>query len=165
MGVVTRTSTVPAVPGGSTALIEPAVITLKLVAGVEPKSTAVAPVKFVPPMITDSPPAKGPALGSTTLTEVVGADTEVEAIWTAGLVHVRWIRCGLPSVTVRASLLVAPADTEAVPAALPAVKLTDEALVARWTGNVALGGRWMTGTVRVVVWVDWVVPVEVTVVV
>ena len=100
MGVVTRTSTVPAVPGGSTALIEPAVITLKLVAGVEPKSTAVAPVKFVPPMITDSPPAKGPALGSTTLTEVVGADTEVEAMVSAGFVQVRWTSKGVPLVSL-----------------------------------------------------------------
>ena len=123
-----------------------------------------APVKNVPTTVTVLPPAKGPELGSTAATLVWGAATEVEAIWVAGLVQVRWIGVGAPSVTVRTRWLVVPVDTETGPALLGAVKLTDELLVVRWTGNVALGGRWVTGTVRVVVAVAGVAPVAVTVV-
>ncbi len=45
--------------------------TVTVVAGVVPKSTAVAPVKSVPVMVTVVPPAVGPALGLTAVT--VGA--------------------------------------------------------------------------------------------
>ncbi len=45
--------------------------TVKVAAGVEPKSTAVAPVKSVPVMVTVVPPAVGPAVGLTAVT--VGA--------------------------------------------------------------------------------------------
>ncbi len=58
-------------PAGETTVIEVAEPTVKLVAGVEPKSTALAPVKPVPVMMTDGPPASGPATGLTPLT--VGA--------------------------------------------------------------------------------------------
>ena len=44
-------------------MIDVALFTVKLVAGVEPKSTAVAPVKFVPVMVTVVPPAAGPLVG------------------------------------------------------------------------------------------------------
>src|ERR1700681_3051905 len=66
-GVVTVTSTVP-VPAGETAVIDVAELTLKLVAAVGPKSTAVAPVKFVPVMLTDVPPPAGPPFGFTSVT-------------------------------------------------------------------------------------------------
>ena len=166
-GVVTWTSTVPALPGGATTVRALAVLTEIDVPGVPPKATVAAPVRYVPRTVTVFPPAKGPELGRTAETVVWGAETVVEAIWTAGLVQVRWTvsGVGLPSVTVRTRWLVVPADTEAGPAALPAVKLTDELLVARWTGNVFLGGRWMTGTVRVVVWGEGVAPLAVTLVV
>ena len=36
---------------------------MKLVAAVAPNSTAVAPVKLVPVMVTDVPPAGGPLVG------------------------------------------------------------------------------------------------------
>jgi hypothetical protein len=49
--------------------------TVKDAAGVAPKSTALAPVKPVPVMVTGVPPAIGPALGATELT--VGAATKV----------------------------------------------------------------------------------------
>ena len=58
-GVVTVTSTVP-VPAGLSAVIEVALTTVKFVAGVVPKSTAVAPVKPVPVIVTNVPPAAGP---------------------------------------------------------------------------------------------------------
>ena len=61
-GVTVITATVP-VPAGLTAVIDVALFTVKLVAGVEPKSTAVAPVKFVPVMVTVVPPAAGPFVG------------------------------------------------------------------------------------------------------
>ena len=50
-GVVTVTSTVP-VPAGLSAVIVGVVTTVKLVAAVVPKSTAVAPVKPVPVIVT-----------------------------------------------------------------------------------------------------------------
>jgi hypothetical protein len=62
--VVTVTCTVPAVPAGATAVIWVAELTVNEVAGVAPKLTAVAPVKFVPVSTTVVPPATGPALGT-----------------------------------------------------------------------------------------------------
>ena len=50
-GVVTVTSTVP-VPAGLSAVIVVALTTVTSVAGVRPKSTAVAPVKPVPVIVT-----------------------------------------------------------------------------------------------------------------
>src|SRR5437016_1050771 len=61
-GVVTITSTVP-VPAGATAVIDVVEMTVKLVAGAEPKLTAVAPLKFVPVTLTDVPPTAGPIVG------------------------------------------------------------------------------------------------------
>ena len=50
---------------GVVAVIEVAELTVKLVAFVAPKVTAVAPVRFVPVMVTVVPPAVGPAPGET----------------------------------------------------------------------------------------------------
>jgi hypothetical protein len=63
-GVVTLISTGP-VPAGETAVIEDSEFTVKLAAFVEPNLTAVAPVKLVPAIVTDVPPAAGPLFGST----------------------------------------------------------------------------------------------------
>ena len=68
--VVAVTSTVPA-PAGAVAVIRVALLTVKLVAAVTPKFTAVAPVKFVPLMVTLVPPLVGPAVGLMAVT--VGA--------------------------------------------------------------------------------------------
>ncbi len=54
---VTETLTAPLSPAGATAVIDVAELTAKLVAAVDPKSTAVTPVKFVPVMVTDVPAA------------------------------------------------------------------------------------------------------------
>ena len=66
--VVTVTLTVPAASAGSTAVICVVELTVKLVAAVLPNITAVAPVKFVPVMTTEVPPATGPVLGLTAVT-------------------------------------------------------------------------------------------------
>ena len=61
-GVVTVTSTTP-VPAGSSAVIVVSETTVKLVAGEVPKSTAVAPVKAVPVIVTKVPPDSSPSVG------------------------------------------------------------------------------------------------------
>ena len=62
-GVTTLTSTVPALPAGLLSTIWLAVSLVKVVTTVVPKSTAVAPARFVPVMVTFVPPANGPAAG------------------------------------------------------------------------------------------------------
>jgi hypothetical protein len=69
--VVTVRSTVPAEPAGLTAVIDVAELTVKLDAGVDPKSTAVAASRLVPVTVTDVPPDKGPAAGL--IADTVGA--------------------------------------------------------------------------------------------
>ena len=68
--LVTVTSAVPE-PGRVITVIDVALFTVKLVAGVEPKSTPVTPVKFVPVMVTGVPPAAGPLVGL--IPDTVGA--------------------------------------------------------------------------------------------
>ena len=80
--VVTVTSTVPAGLAGEVAVIWVFESTVNEAAAVAPKATAVAPVKPVPVMTTDVPPAVGPEVGATELT--VGAATKVN--WSPALV-------------------------------------------------------------------------------
>src|SRR5438128_1582032 len=68
-------STVPADSAGEVAVIWDALSTENDAAAVAPNFTAVAPVKFVPAIVTDVPPAVGPAVGDTLVT--VGAATNV----------------------------------------------------------------------------------------
>jgi len=63
--VVTVTSTLPSVSAGETAVIEVADLTVKLAALVEPKLTAVVPVRFFPVMVTAVPPTTEPFVGET----------------------------------------------------------------------------------------------------
>ena len=72
--VVTVTSTTP-VPAGAVAVIVVPLTTVLLVAGVVPKSTAVAPVKAVPVIVTVMPPATGPELGLIEVTAGTGGTT------------------------------------------------------------------------------------------
>lgn len=60
-------STVP-VPAGEVAVIEVAELTVKLIALVAPNFTALVLDSAVPVMVTDVPPAAGPALGATEVT-------------------------------------------------------------------------------------------------
>ena len=53
------------VPAGEVAVIDVAELTVKLVALVVPNLTAVAPVNWVPVMVTVVPPEAGPVLGET----------------------------------------------------------------------------------------------------
>ena len=64
----TVTSTVPAGPAGAGTVIDVVELTVTGVAAVVPKSTAVTPVKLVPIMVTEFPPAGSPELGLTELT-------------------------------------------------------------------------------------------------
>ena len=74
-GVVTVTSTVPAAWAGLVAVIEVALTTVTPVAAVLPKLTAVAPVKFVPVMVTGVLPTVVPVAGE--MPVMVGADVAV----------------------------------------------------------------------------------------
>jgi len=58
---------------GVTAETEVLLLTAKLAAGAEPKSTAVAPVKPVPVIVTLVPPDAGPMVGETEV--ILGAGT------------------------------------------------------------------------------------------
>ena len=69
------TSTVP-VPAGDVAVIDVALLTVNVVAAVAPNFTAVAPVKLVPVIVTDVPPAVGPELGLTPV--MMGVQEEPE---------------------------------------------------------------------------------------
>jgi len=62
-GVVTVTSTIPAAWTGLVAVIEVALTTITPVAAVLPNFTAVAPVKLVPEIVTEVPPAIEPDAG------------------------------------------------------------------------------------------------------
>ncbi len=72
-GVVTTTLTVPALPAGVVAVIEVALTTVNRWLPRRRWSHAVAPVKLVPVMVTDVPPAVLPVLGLIAVT--VGAGT------------------------------------------------------------------------------------------
>jgi hypothetical protein len=69
--VVTETATVPATWAGVVAVTWVADVTWTPVAVVEPKVTAVVPVRWVPVMVTLVPPVVGPEVGVTDVT--VGA--------------------------------------------------------------------------------------------
>ncbi len=58
---------------GAVAVIDESVVTLKLVAATLPKSTAVAPEKPEPPMVTLVPPVGGPKVGLRPVTIGTGA--------------------------------------------------------------------------------------------
>ncbi len=67
-GVVTVTSTVPAVPAGAVAVSEVPDTTVMPVAAAVPNLTAVAPPRLVPVTVTVVPPVAGPEVGLTPVT-------------------------------------------------------------------------------------------------
>jgi hypothetical protein len=67
-GVVTVTSTVPAVSAGEVVVMLVSLTTVKVSAVVSPKLTTPALVKPVPVIVTAVPPASGPAAGATPVT-------------------------------------------------------------------------------------------------
>ena len=72
VGVVTVTFTGPEDPAGDTAVRVVEDVTLNDVAATEPNLTDVAPVKLVPVMVVEVPPAVEPVFGLTLVT--VGGD-------------------------------------------------------------------------------------------
>jgi hypothetical protein len=73
-GVVTVTSAAPADRAGELTVIWVAEATVNDVAAVVPKVTAVAPVKLVPVIVTEVPPASGPTAGVTLETAGTGRE-------------------------------------------------------------------------------------------
>ncbi len=61
--LATVTSTVPGAAGAVVAVIDVSELTVKVLAAVAPKLTAVALAKPLPVMVTDVPPAVVPAFG------------------------------------------------------------------------------------------------------
>jgi hypothetical protein len=70
-GVVTSTSTTPALPAGDEHVIDVGESTVNPAHGVPSTVTALAPVKSVPVIVSDVPPPVGPDDGATDVT--VGA--------------------------------------------------------------------------------------------
>ena len=66
--MTTVISTVPADSAGEVAVIWVEELTVKPVAAVEPKSTAVAPVKLVPVIVTEVEPEVEPEVGEMEVT-------------------------------------------------------------------------------------------------
>ena len=87
---VTVTSTVAAPSAGEVAVMDPALLTVKLVAATVPNFTALAPVKLVPEMVTEVPPAVDPVVGLTPVTVGGGGTREGELV--GGLVDGRGVR-------------------------------------------------------------------------
>jgi hypothetical protein len=95
--VVTRTE--PVVPEPTTAVMLVALTTVKEVAGVPPKLTAVAPVKFVPVIVTVCP---------------VPADVGLNAVMVGGGKYVKPAKVPVPDAVVTETEPEAPAPTVAV---------------------------------------------------
>ena len=87
--VVTSTLAAPAAPAGVVAVIWVSLLKAKL-AVAPPIFTAVAPVKLVPVMVTDAPPAVGPEGGLMAVT--VGAEAGRPVRWMVAVASVK----GLP---------------------------------------------------------------------
>jgi hypothetical protein len=81
IGVVTRTFVVAAACAGETATMLVSEFTVTPDAATPPKVTAVAPVKPVPVIVTDVPPATGPDAGDTP--DTTGVEPNVN--WSAGV--------------------------------------------------------------------------------
>ena len=102
-GVVTVTFTRPPASGGATAVICVGELTVKLAAGIVPKSTIVAPLRLVPVMTTEVPPAVGPAPGLTFVTvegrvrSSRGSRKSLDAEARRGHFRRRFCLAGLPS--------------------------------------------------------------------
>jgi hypothetical protein len=97
LAVVTLTD--PVVPEPTTAVMLVALTTVKEVAGVPPKLTAVAPVKFVPVIVTVCP---------------VPADVGLNAVMVGGGKYVKPAKVPVPDAVVTETEPEAPAPTVAV---------------------------------------------------
>ena len=102
LGVVTRTLAVPALPAGVLAVMVVAFTTVTPVAAAPPIVTDDAPVKFVPVIVTDCPPAGGPVDGLMPVT--VGAAMYVYKP-SAVTAPLRVVTCTFAAPAVRAGVV------------------------------------------------------------
>src|SRR5690349_5462568 len=85
--VLTLTSTLPGCgPRGAVAVISVSESTVKLAAGVEPNSTAEAPPRFLPVIVTTVPPAIEPDGGETRVISGAGWTSALSSISSPGKV-------------------------------------------------------------------------------
>jgi hypothetical protein len=100
-GVVTVMSAVPAEPAGEVAVICVPLLTVNEVAVLVPTLTPVAPVKLVPVIVTDVPPAVDPEDGLTLDTAGAGSYVNWSALEVAlvppGVVTVTWTVPAMPA--------------------------------------------------------------------
>ena len=77
------TLTAPALWAGAVAVICVPLLTVKVVAGVPPNDTPVAPLRLVPVRTTEVVPAIGPEAGARLVTvgTAVMHETAIEALW------------------------------------------------------------------------------------
>ena len=108
-GVVTVTVTAPATPAGAVAVTATPERTTTFVAAFAPNITPVAPVRFVPVIVTDVPPATGPLVGLNN--DTVGAATYVNET---------------AFVDVPPGVVTVTADTPAAPTGVTAVTEVEE---------------------------------------
>ncbi|MNJ61284.1 hypothetical protein D3C77_570640 [compost metagenome] len=73
--------TAPAAWAGVVTVTEVALLTVRLVPGVPPKVTPVAPVRLVPDSITEVPPAVLPLAGKALLRVGVALEVTVRVYW------------------------------------------------------------------------------------
>ena len=93
--VMTVMSTTPALPDGGVTVIEPAA-SVRMVAGVVPNLTEVAPSRCVPVIVTVGPPVSGPAAGE--MPETTGSAVYVY-LSPAPVVDVPWLVVTVTSTT------------------------------------------------------------------
>jgi hypothetical protein len=117
--VVTVISVAPTEPAGEVAVICVSELTVKLVAMVEPNFRVVAPVKSVPVITTEVPPAARPLVGD--IAVIVGTATYVN--WSALLVTL------VPPAVVTVTS-IAPALPVGVIAVIEVAELTVKLLAA-----------------------------------
>ena len=111
-------------PAGVTAVMEVALTTTTLVAGLPPTVTLLAPVKLVPVMVIGVPPLNNPEFGLTLA--IVGAAT-----------YVNVIPCDVGPPAVVTTMVFAPAAPAGVTAVMD-VALTTFTLVAATPPTVTL---------------------------
>jgi hypothetical protein len=144
-------------PGGATAVKELAVLPLKLTAGVFPKLTAVGLPRKLPPIVTNVPPAGGPAFGRTLVTVPGGVATDVEAMTSDGSVHPP----GATAVPPITAVIVPVVPVETVIEFEPELAAVNDPTVPGETRGGFAAVMVVTGISNVASWLAGVAPVAV----
>src|ERR1700730_14950962 len=90
-------STVPAEPAGAVAVTELALLTVNVEAAVAPNLTALAPVKLVPVIVREVPPAVEPVLGLTLVTVGARGSALISTPMPEDVPAGDWVRAGDPA--------------------------------------------------------------------